>query len=93
LVNLDTNKPVLFNLRKQLDIREVLASWGTQLLEQITEVSMDVRYKGLVTELLPNADITVDRFHVMKVVNEELDAARRDVKSGRIIVDDTQKSN
>jgi len=68
--------------RKQLDIREVLASWGTQVLEQITEVSMDMsgNYKGLVTDLLPNADITVDRFHVMKVVNEELDAARRDVK-------------
>lgn len=55
---------------------------GTQLLEQIDEVSMDMsgNYKGLVTELLPNAVITVDRFHVMKVVNEELDAARRDVK-------------
>jgi len=41
---------------------------------------MSGNYKGLVTDLLPNADITVDRFHVMKVVNEELDAARRDVK-------------
>jgi len=60
----------------------VLVSWGTQLLEQIDEVSMDMsgNYKGLVTELLPNAVITVDRFHVMKVVNEELDATRRDVK-------------
>jgi len=72
---------------RKLDIREVLASWGTQVLEQITEVSMDMsgNYKGLVTDL-PNADITVDRFHVMKVVNEELDAARRDVKKHRIIV-------
>jgi transposase len=71
----------LFN-RKQIEIREVLASWGTQVLEQIDEVSMDMsgNYKGLVTQLLPNAVITVDRFHVMKVVNEELDAARRDVK-------------
>jgi len=56
-----TNKPVGFvRSRKQLDIREVLASWGTQVLEQITEVSMDMsgNYKGLVTDLLPNADIT-----------------------------------
>jgi len=39
----------------------MLASWGTQVLEQITEVSMDMsgNYKGLVTDLLPNADITV----------------------------------
>jgi len=42
-------------------------------------MDMSGNYKGLVTDLLPNADITVDRFHVMKVVNEELDA-RRDVK-------------
>jgi len=94
LVNLDTNKPVGFvRSRKQLDIREVLASWGTQVLEQITEVSMDMsgNYKGLVTDLLPNADITVDRFHVMKVVNEELDAARRDVKTTESLSDATAK--
>jgi len=41
-------------------------------------MDMSGNYKGLVTDLLPNADI--GRFHVMKVVNEELDAARRDVK-------------
>jgi len=77
--------------RKQLDIREVLAR--TQVLEQITEVSMDMsgNYKGLVTDLLPNADITVDRFHVMKVVNEELDAARRDVKTTESLSDATAK--
>lgn len=83
LVNLDPNKPRGFvQSRKQLEIREVLAGWGTQVLEQINEVSIDMsgNYKGLVTELLPNAVITVDRFPVMKVVNEELDAARRDVK-------------
>jgi len=57
-----------------------LPAGETQVLE-ITEVSMDMsgNYKGLVTDLLPNADITC-RHHVMKVVNEELDAARRDVK-------------
>jgi len=70
----------------------VLASWGTQVLEQITEVSMDMsgNYKGLVTDLLPNADITVDRFHVMKVVNEELDAARRE-KTTESLSDATAK--
>lgn len=83
LVNLDTNKPIGFvQSRKQLEMREVLASWGTQVLEQIDEVSIDMsgNYKGLVTELLPNATITVDRFHVMKVVNQELDTARKDIK-------------
>lgn len=83
LVNLDTNKPIGFvGSRKQLDIREVFIDWGTQVLEQITEVSMDMsgNYKGLVTELLPNAVITIDRFHVMKLVNQELDTARRNTK-------------
>lgn len=46
---------------------------------QITEVSMDMsgNYKGLVTEFLPNAVITIDRFHVMTLVNQELDAVRK----------------
>lgn len=59
----------------------MLRSCGKQLLKQIAEVSIDPgNYKGLVTELLPKAVITVDRFHVMKVVNEELDATRKDIK-------------
>ena len=82
LVDLDISKPIAFvKFRKQLDMREVLANWGTKVLEQISEVSMDMsgNYKGLVTDLLPNAAITVDRFHVMKLVNQELDQARRAV--------------
>lgn len=43
-------------------------------------MDMSGNYKGLVTDLLPNAVITADRFHVMKVVNEELDATRRNLK-------------
>lgn len=83
LVDLDTNKPVGFvKSRKQADISEVLDGWGTEVLNQIDEVSMDMsgNYKGLVSNLLPNADITVDRFHVMKLVNEELDLARRNIR-------------
>ena len=83
LVDLDTMKPIAFvKSRKQTDVREVLDSWGTLILSQIQEVSMDMsgNYKGLIRELLPNAVITVDRFHVMKVVNEELDQARRQAK-------------
>ncbi len=60
----------------------MLETWGTEVLNQIDEVSMDMsgNYKGLVSNLLPNADITVDRFHVMKLVNEELDLARRNIR-------------
>ncbi len=95
LVDLDTMKPIAFvKSRKQTDIREVLDSWGTLILSQIQEVSMDMsgNYKGLVTELLPNAVITVDRFHVMKLVNEELDQARRQAKKAvEDIEEPTQK--
>ena len=83
LADLDINKPIAFvKSRKQVDIREVLESWGIQILKQIREVSIDMsgNSKGLVTDVLPNADITVDRFHMMKVVNEELDLARRELK-------------
>jgi transposase len=37
-------------------------------------------YKSLVEELMPNANITADRFHVMKQVNDELDAMRKSEK-------------
>jgi transposase len=41
---------------------------------QIAEVAIDMwePYSNVCEELLPNADITVDRFHVAKAVNEEL---------------------
>ncbi len=34
-------------------------------------------YKKLVEELMPNANITADRFHVMKQVTDELDTMRK----------------
>lgn len=96
LVDLDTMKPIGFvKSRKQKDIEEVLRGWGDEVLEQIVEVSIDMsgNYKGLVQKLLANADITVDRFHVMKIVNEELNAARIKVKlAAAQLEDETKKS-
>jgi transposase len=42
-------------------------------------VSIDLwlPYKKLVEELMPNANITADRFHVMKQVTDELDTMRK----------------
>lgn len=64
--------------RQHKDIKEVLKDWGDNLLSQIKEVSIDLsgNYRGLVRRMLPNADIVADRFHVMKLVNEELNRAR-----------------
>ncbi len=67
--------------RKQSDVKQVLEGWGSEVLQQIVEVSIDLsgNYKGLVHKVLPNADIVADRFHVMKLVNQELNVVRNAV--------------
>ena len=37
---------------------------------------MTGHYKSLVKKICPNADITVDRFHVTKMLHEEFNQAR-----------------
>ena len=58
--------------RRIEDLRKVLQSWGSEILNQIEEVSIDLwkPYKILVQQLMPNTDVVADRFHVMKQVNE-----------------------
>jgi len=80
LIDLDTSKLLaILPSRKQEDIRKVLMEWGLQVLEQIEEVSIDLwqGYKSLVTEMMPNAQVVADRFHVMVQINKELDIARK----------------
>ncbi|MFM6152305.1 MAG: ISL3 family transposase, partial [Sphaerospermopsis kisseleviana] len=80
LVDLDKSELLaILPSRKQEDIREVLMGWGLQVLEQIEEVSIDLwqGYKSLVTEMMPNAQVVADRFHVMVQINKELDTARK----------------
>jgi len=80
LVDLDTHKLIeIVKSRRKSELRLVFEGWGSKLLEQITEVSIDLWSpdKNLVEELMPEADVIADRFHVMKQVNDELDAARK----------------
>lgn len=80
LVDLERRVPLGFApSRRQEDVRKVLEGWGEAVLNQVIEVSIDLsgNYKGLVNKLLPNADIVADRFHVMKIVNQDLNAARQ----------------
>ena len=37
-------------------------------------------YKTLLEELMPNAQVVADRFHVIKQINQELDARRKQEK-------------
>lgn len=69
--------------RRQKDLRKVLLSWGSEVLNSIEEVSIDLwnAYKSLLKELMPNVDVVADRFHVFKQVNEELDNCRKKHKN------------
>lgn len=83
LIDLDTSKLIaLLNGRTQEVIKETLTEWATEVLEQIEEVSIDLwhGYKNLVLELMPNAQVVADRFHVMTQINKELDTQRKKEK-------------
>jgi len=83
LVDLDTAKLIaLLNGRTQEIIKETLMQWGTEVIKNIEEVSIDLwsGYKTLVTELIPNAQVVADRFHVMAQINKELDTQRKTEK-------------
>ena len=80
LVDLEASKLVgILEGRTQDELRKTLQQWGKEVLIQIEEVSIDLwkPYKNLVEELMPNAQVVADRFHVMKPVNEELDRQRK----------------
>jgi transposase len=79
-VDLDKRKPIAFlEKRNQEAIAEYLQGLGSEILNQIEEVSIDLwkPYQSVVEKLLPNAKVVASRFHVMKQVNEELDQRRR----------------
>ncbi|MDJ0596869.1 MAG: ISL3 family transposase [Pleurocapsa sp. MO_226.B13] len=83
LVDLEKRKVVgLVDKRTKTEITEDLEPWGEEVLSKIQEVSIDFwkTYKSIAEELMPQATIVADRFHVMKQVNDELDAARRKIK-------------
>ncbi len=68
--------------RTQEEISQVMRGWGTDVLDSIEEVSIDLwkGYKNLVTELMPKAQVVADRFHVMAQINKELDIQRKKEK-------------
>ena len=83
LVDLKTHKLIgLVGQNKQATIEKKMLEWGEEVLNQIEEVSMDMtgNYKSLVKKLCPNADVTVDRFYVTKMIHEELNQARIEKK-------------
>ncbi len=93
LIDIETSKLItIVKGRTQAEIEPVLNSWGSEVLEQIEEVSIDLwkGYKTLVQKLMPNAQVVADRFHVMVQVNQELDRQRKREK--RQVIDLNKKS-
>ena len=83
LIDLDKSKLIgIIEGRTQAEISQVMRGWGTEVLESIEEVSIDLwkGYKNLVIELMPNAQVVADRFHVMAQINKELDSQRKKEK-------------
>lgn len=91
LVNIGTGELVgIVENRKETDVTKYMQEWGEEVLSKIEEVSIDMwkPYKNVAEKLMPEAEIVVDRFHLMKLVNEELDKAR---KKARREVESSQK--
>ncbi len=83
LIDLDKSKLIgILPVRTQEEISQVMKGWGTEVLESIEEVSIDLwkGYKNLVTKLMPKAQVVADRFHVMAQINKELDIQRKQEK-------------
>jgi transposase len=94
LVDLDAGKLIaILNGRTQEIIKQTLIQWGNEVLKNIEEVSIDLwsGYKTLVIELMPNAQVVADRFHVMTQINKELDTQRKIEK--RKVEDLIKKAN
>lgn len=80
LVDIEQGKLLaIIESRKSEEIEKVLRGWGVEVLEGIEEVSIDLwkGYKNLAIEMMPNAQVVADRFHVMAQINNELDKLRR----------------
>ncbi|MBW4619988.1 MAG: ISL3 family transposase [Cyanosarcina radialis HA8281-LM2] len=83
LVDLVQRKPIaLLEKRNKSVIAQYLLGLGSEILNQIEEVSIDlwIPYKSVIEELMPQSQVVADRFHVMKQINDELDRRRKTEK-------------
>lgn len=84
LVLTNIEKQTLVDLRRDRSKRAVkeaicrLHGW-----QQIEIVTMDMwrPYRDAVRELIPTAEIVIDRFHVARFANQAMDQARKDIRS------------
>jgi transposase len=68
--------------RKKDTIIAYFEDLGTEICEQIQVVACDIwePYILAARHCFPNAEVTLDRFHVIKILNESLDVVRKSLK-------------
>ena len=71
----------MIDSHRQPDIIEALIKQPFEVREQVEEVSIDMwgGFPKVIEQVFPNAKIVIDRFHVMKAVNKDLNKLRRAV--------------
>ncbi len=71
----------MIDSHQQEDIIKALEQQPLEVREKVEEVSVDMwgGFPKVVEKVFPNAVIVIDRFHVMKAVNEELNKIRKQV--------------
>ncbi len=80
--------------RQYENIQKVLEGWGQAVLNQITEVSIDLsgNYRGLARKQMPKAQVVTDRLHVAPLVNRELSQVRNQaIKSINLHLDELEQ--
>lgn len=72
----------MIDSHQQEDIIETLEQQPLEVRQKVEEVSVDMwgGFPKVVERAFPNAVIVIDRFHVMKAVNEELNKIRRQAR-------------
>ena len=69
----------MIDSHRQQDIIEVLIRQPLEVREQVEEVSVDMwgGFPKVIEQVWTNAQVVIDRFHVMKAVNKDLNKLRR----------------
>lgn len=83
LVNLETNTELdILPDRKKETLIAHFQSLGAEFCNQIEVVSCDFwkTYKNVAQECFPNAEVVIDRFHIVKLLNDVLDKKRKELR-------------
>jgi transposase len=71
----------MIDSHRQQDIVELLMRQPLKVREQVEEVSVDMwgGFPKVIEQVWTNAKLVIDRFHVMKAVNKDLNKLRRGI--------------